>query len=320
MSPSDRPLAVLRGGAVGDFILTLPAIEALRRHQPARPLWLVARPSLAILARPDRVIDLDGPALLPLFAPHPPEPGHAPSLLSGARLTLAYLAGADDSLRRRLEALTGGEAWLADPRPRTSDRSHIIDHLLAPLTERGIAVEDRVPHLVPAADAVAWAEGQPAVGGGPGPLVCLHPGSGGTHKCWPLPCFAELAADLTRAGCRPVVLFGPAEEERWGDRALALPTGVPRMSPPGLPEVAAVLARAALHVGNDSGPGHVAAAVGTPVLSLFGPTDPAIWAPRGPGCRVLVAPGGDLPSLGLDCVRQAALEMLAASGDPPHGR
>jgi heptosyltransferase III len=86
----------------------------------------------------------------------------------------------------------------------------------------------------------------------------------------------------------------------------------------GLPlrALGALLARARLFVGNDSGVSHLAAAYGTPALSLFGPTDPALWAPRGPRARFLQAPDGRMEGLALDVVEKAARELYSLGSEP----
>jgi ADP-heptose:LPS heptosyltransferase len=121
-----------------------------------------------------------------------------------------------------------------------------------------------------------------------GPFLCLHPGSGSDRKNWPKEDFLEVA---TGAFCRwrlpSTVLIGPAEQGQrafWneaGGTSLSVKEGLPIL------EVARTLRRAALYVGNDSGITHLAAAAGVPVVALFGPTDPARWAPRGVRVEVL---------------------------------
>jgi ADP-heptose:LPS heptosyltransferase len=105
-------------------------------------------------------------------------------------------------------------------------------------------------------------------------FAVIHPFSGSPRKNWPLEKFRAMADELERT--IPV---------RWcagsDDPPLA---GAVQISD--LYELACWLARAQLYVGNDSGITHLAAAVGTPVLALFGPTDPAVWAPRGPHVRI----------------------------------
>ena len=76
-----------------------------------------------------------------------------------------------------------------------------------------------------------------------------------------------------------------------------------------LPHLAAILARCRLFVGHDSGISHLAAAVGAPSLLLFGPTDPAVWAPANPQVRVLPAPDGELARIAVETVVRAAAEM-----------
>ena len=104
--------------------------------------------------------------------------------------------------------------------------------------------------------------------------AAIHPFSGSARKNWPLGKFRAVAEKLERA--MPV---------KWcaGEEDPPLP-GAVRIDD--LYELACWLAKARLYIGNDSGITHLAAAVGTPVLALFGPTDPEIWAPRGPHVRV----------------------------------
>jgi len=78
-----------------------------------------------------------------------------------------------------------------------------------------------------------------------------------------------------------------------------------------LPDLIGLTDAADLFIGNDSGPAHVCAAVGTPTLALFGPTNPVIWGPLGSHTKTLHAPGGILKDLGVDCVHSAALSMLS---------
>jgi heptosyltransferase III len=125
--------------------------------------------------------------------------------------------------------------------------------------------------------------------------IAIHPFSGGARKNWPLDRFRELAS---RLGGRVRWIAGPEdpplpEAERCDD----------------LYELACSLAGARLYIGNDSGITHLAAAAGAPVLALFGPTDPAVWAPRGERVRVLATPhpGEAIESLSLEQVLAAAV-------------
>lgn len=143
-------------------------------------------------------------------------------------------------------------------------------------------------------------------------FVAIHPGSGSSAKNWPLDRFLEAARRL--AGGRPWLLAaGPAEDGLAAPpEALLAREWHPRV-------LGAALARAALFLGNDSGVTHLAAATGAPTLALFGPTDPALWAPVGPRVRTLRAPSGSLAELPLDAVIEAGLRLRSAASGPPSG-
>lgn len=112
----------------------------------------------------------------------------------------------------------------------------------------------------------------PRVDGG---FAVIHPFSGSARKCWPIERYQELAQRLEM----PVRWCAGPEDQ--------LPDAV-RIAD--LYELACWLATARVYIGNDSGITHLAAAVGTPVVALFGPTDPRIWAPRGPKVRIIAKP------------------------------
>jgi heptosyltransferase-3 len=133
--------------------------------------------------------------------------------------------------------------------------------------------------------------------GGPRMLVMMQPGARYWFKAWPPERFAALIDRLTeRFGCQ-VLLGGDVREVTLAEqiRALARSSPVVIAGRTTLLQYAAVLKRCALFVGNDNGPMHMAAAVGIPVVGLFGPSDPAEWGPRGTRSEVLYK--------GLDCRR-----------------
>jgi ADP-heptose:LPS heptosyltransferase len=141
--------------------------------------------------------------------------------------------------------------------------------------------------------------------------VAVHPGSGSAIKNWSVERLAALIEWLpSTVGASTLVLAGPADEDAVARLLAQLSTPPPLVRDLPLPELAAVLQHADAYLGNDSGPTHLAAILGRPTLALFGPTDPALWAPRGPRVRVLRhAPLADLtPDIVLhalaDLVRQ----------------
>jgi ADP-heptose:LPS heptosyltransferase len=149
----------------------------------------------------------------------------------------------------------------------------------------------------------------------PGHAIVLHPGAGSAAKVWSG--FGALARRLIARGQPVVVTGGPADGPVLAGlkRAGAL-DGAHVLPDPPLPQVAALAADARGFVGNDSGPTHLAAAVGCPTLALFGPTDPGVWAPPGAHVRVLAgrAIGPDAPWTGLTADRvEAELTRLFRS-------
>jgi ADP-heptose:LPS heptosyltransferase len=142
-------------------------------------------------------------------------------------------------------------------------------------------------------------------------LIILHPGAGKRPNRWPADRFAEVANTLSgKHGDRIIVTLGQMDEEagRVLQQNLQCPCEVIRNQP--IRHVAAILSLADLVISNDTGIMHVAAAVGAPVLSLFGPTDPAQWAPLGEMHRFIQGEGGDVSAIAVDDVLRTAREML----------
>ena len=289
--------AVLRGGALGDFILTLPAIAALR--QTGGGMLVIGDPPRAALAGPSGIVDAGAGPWSRLFAGRPPEPSLR-RRFAGCRRLLAYIAGGEAAAPRLADGLRqlADRVVVADPLPLEGKAVHISRHLIRPLAGFGIPTpSDAVPRIdMPPRDRRR------------GPVV-IHPGSGGASKCWPVSRFAAVLEWLRRRRIPAVVLWGPAEQARSVDLDPFLPSR--RLSPAGPVELAGALAGARLYVGNDSGPGHVAAAVGTPTISLFGPTDPRVWRPLGARARVIKARDATMESLALERVVAAVEEELA---------
>jgi ADP-heptose:LPS heptosyltransferase len=136
-------------------------------------------------------------------------------------------------------------------------------------------------------------------------FIAIHPFSGSRVKNWPLEHYLELADRLE-----------PRFPVRWVlEPGTEPPGGRPALPPTAdLFELACRLASAALYIGNDSGITHLAAAAGVPVLALYGPTDPAVWGPRGANqVAVLRSEAADrsMSSLSVEAVHAAAERLLA---------
>lgn len=203
--------------------------------------------------------------------------------------------------------------------------THAVDRGLAlaahVLGRGGFSRTPDVGHLVdrPAPEVDAWLAGRPAR-----PFALLQPFSSRPTKEWDAAAAAGFCRALADRGIDPVLRWGPGERERAAG-IVARSGGAAVLAPPSPPAASARLAsRAALFVGADTGPTHLAAAAGTPTVALFGPTDPARFGPVGSRVRILRdeaeaynagLPG--LPGLTADVVLTASLALLEErSGSP----
>ncbi|MFA5043182.1 MAG: glycosyltransferase family 9 protein [Kiritimatiellia bacterium] len=330
-------ILILRGGALGDFILTLPAIRALRRHWPSAVIELIGHPGPAELALTaglvDRVRSLDASGMAAWFVSHRVWPERERADLASFDLVLSYLGDVDGVLQANLRAAGAKQVITCPP---VVAAGHAADHFLRPVMELGrktatmpfsrtattthgvVAVRQNraAEPLLPWPAALReqgrhWLEEL----GLAGDVVCLHPGSGSARKNWPVERFALLAERVRRSmSAQPLFVLGEAEAA--AARALArLAPDAPMLTNRSLKEAASVLAVSRGYAGNDSGITHLAAALGVPVVALFGPTDAAVWGPR--GAHVVVLQGRAPTSAALAAIEPdtvlKALEELIAS-------
>ena len=160
------------------------------------------------------------------------------------------------------------------------------------------------------------------------PWLVLGPTANWHRKVWPAERFAELALRLTAPdgalpGAGIVILGGPGDQERSMATPVltALPQALDLVGKLDLPEVAAVLARAAIFIGNDSGLMHLAAAAGAPTLGLFGPTPSDEYGPAGPKAQAVLADGppgqGAMEDLPVARVLEAAKALISQAAQVP---
>lgn len=295
---------------IGDGLLKLPFLRAVRALWPeARVTWAASqgRSVFAGVLAPavegliDEVIEQAAvPTRWGDLLRHRPLEGRGFDLIIDTQRGPAATLSLMRLPHRRLvsPALRG---WLSSPGCRASGakRSSAMLRQMLDLLEQAAGVPVPTPEesLVPVpADVAAAAAAVLPVGR---PLVGLAPGAGGRHKCWPLNSFVALARQQVAAGRVPVILLGPAELD-W---QAALRDQVPEALFPlqderlvggrGLtPFVTIALAQhLAVVVCNDAGVGHLAAASGTPVVVLYGPTSPKKFAPLTRQGSIITAQG-----------------------------
>lgn len=284
-------LLVIRGGAIGDFILTLPAIGALRQALPQSYIEVLGSPRRAILAQhpdyADQIMDVERLDLYRLFSRHVSASERLVSYLGSFEAIFAYSPRPNEAFAAHVRQYCPGHVVTWSPDPPAG--LHVTDHLLRPVRDFRQHPYDPTPrvHLSAAALEAAecfWRAAQlPDTG-----VIVLHPGSGGAHKVWPLPGWQQVMRWVANQGIPCIVLCGPAEQDQvaWLLRHTALPSW-PCVGEMPLHHLAAIMARGQVVVGHDSGMTHLAAAVGSTTLGLFGPTDPLTWGPRSPRACVL---------------------------------
>ena len=247
---------MIRPGAIGDFIVSLPALESLRGGYTE--VWS-AGPNCALARFADHVRSIASTGL--------------------DRLGIEGVE-APDSLLETLSSFDAIVSWYGANRPEFRSASAPFPmHFLPALPPAGYTRHATDFYLEQACSLGG-------IGADPVPRIScdvqrsdfavIHPFSGSSAKNWPLLRFRELAGRLPRV----LWCAGPEED---------LPGAVHFDD---LYALACWLASARVYIGNDSGISHLAAAVGTPTVALFGPSDPAVWAPRGERVRVIQAASG----------------------------
>jgi len=309
---------VLHAGAIGDLVQTLPTLRAVRADRPDARITLLGRPNRAVLAQLagvcDAVADLETAGLAAVLGASPPSRAPLPPILAQADLVLDFLTRG--ALAARLDGLARPRVVSSVPLPPEGWTRPAAEWIFEETARHlDLPAVPQVPEIPIARDVLAAGRRLLADRGIGGPLVAIHPGSGSVRKNWPPDRFAEVAARVGRETGRSVVwLVGPAEQER-GLVVPARPGDVVLADLP-LDSVAAVLAAADAYLGNDSGTTQIAAAVrrpdGTarPVVVLFGPTDPDVWAPRGDHVRVVRSPNSTTASITAAATYDALRESL----------
>ncbi len=304
--PPPAHILVLRGGAVGDFILTIPALALLRRRYPGARIQLLGYPAIASLAEAeglvDQVLSIEDPALSPLFVRDGRIPTRWRDRFAAQELALSFLYDPEGIVRGQWSRCSPAP-WIAGPhRPDEGRSQHAIEVFLEPL--RALGIEDAPPW--PCLRNLAAKPGSLP----DGTWLAIHPGSGSPKKNWPESRWRQLIERLLgRCGVHFLIVGGEAESGRLEPLVAGLPAERVRLleNRP-LVEVARHLAACGGFVGHDSGITHLAAALGLPVLALWGPSNASVWRPWGDRIQVLRRPGG-IQSLTVAEVEAAVINL-----------
>jgi ADP-heptose:LPS heptosyltransferase len=273
-------VAVVRLRSLGDCVLTTPALGILKRARPDLHLAVVVEDRFRALFEDNPDLDEILPprfGLLRRWRPRLCVNFHGGSrsawmtALSGA----PYRAGFGHFRHRwvynahipRAQEILGVERTI-----------HTAEHLASAMFWLG-APRGEIPRAKLCAPAFAAAPPHQAT------YAVIHPVAATSAKTWRADGFLAVAGRLTEMGVEPVFI-GAAADDLAPFGAYRMLAGAP------LAEIKTLLAGAALFVGNDSGPAHMAAAFGLPVVAIFGDSNPAIWGPWRTAAEVVAAPGG----------------------------
>ncbi len=297
-------ILVIRGGAIGDFLLTLPALSALRTAFPETHLELLSYPRVAELARTAGIVDgfrsIEARPLARFFARNATLDPEWSSYFESVNLIISYLFDPDDIFKTNIATVTKAQFIQAQHRPNESEDLHATAAFLKPLERLAIFDADPVPRI-----NLSHTENLS------GQWLAIHPGSGSEKKNWPEANWAKMILGIVARRSTNILLVGGEAE---GDRLDRIESAVPpnrvqlarNLS---LSDLAELLLQCRAFAGHDSGITHLAAALGVPALCIWGPNKDTIWRPLGSHVRILKAPKGDLSQLEVPLV-QSALEQL----------
>jgi lipopolysaccharide heptosyltransferase II len=347
-------ILVLALRAIGDMVLVTPVIRALSEAHPGASIDVVAEafasdvfegsPRIARLLPIDRAAQRKLPwhrkAAADLSRLAEIRRGRYDAvvdLFSGPRS--AWMALASGAPLRVAEGIRGRKSFYTETVAVVHEGRHLVERMMQiaePLT--GIVPIPPPEIFLRAEERAAAASRMARAAPGDGPLAMLFPGAGWAHKRWPAEKFAALGDRLAEGGCRVAVLGGPRDVEQCGRAAAGMKTrpavlsGIERLR-----ESIALIDQAALFVGNDTGPMHIATGLGVPTVGLFGPADIVKYRPWGDnGCAVSAnlpcspcpqqedtchrhgfRPGECMERIAVDTVFEKAAEMLARGRRAP---
>lgn len=301
-------ILVMRSGAIGDTIVMSVVYQALRRHFPqayiealgvVERLYLINTPRLI-----DKITSLELPGIDAVFTEKLPLSPHLISYFHSFDIIIFYSFNPAQNLL--CNAHGQQQIYRFDPFPPNNTQIHITTYLLDTLRVLGIRESNVFPQVVIPENYRASSASSPC-------RIAVHPGSGSRDKNWPIDNFVTLCLRVSHEyHCGITFIAGPAEQRvvhQISTKLSGVSLTILENRP--LPEIAAELQRCDLYIGNDSGISHMAAAVGTPTIVIFGPSNPHIWRPLGKQVIVLYdETRQDCKTISVDQVFAEALNFL----------
>ncbi|MGB9475185.1 MAG: glycosyltransferase family 9 protein [Candidatus Udaeobacter sp.] len=309
-------ILVIRGGAIGDFILTLPTLKALREAYPDAHIEILGYKHIAAVAEnrfyAQAVRSIEYGPLSGFFAANSELSAELAGYFASFDLIISYLYDPDRIFESNLRRC-GVENLVRGPAKIVETGGHAARQLARPIEELGIRVVDLAEKIFLSEEDREFA--RKFLKDSSQPLIAIHPGSGSKEKNWPLQNWIELfSTEHWHIEKRPslFVVSGEADKEQsahlehtWKNQEIRFAKNLP------LSHLAGALEHS-IFIGHDSGISHVAAAAGANCILLFGPTNPNVWAPRNENVEVLRARSGNVNDLETAVVQAALTEALHA--------
>jgi heptosyltransferase III len=291
---SSGKIVIIHQGALGDFLLTLPLLEALHRSNPLIRLDLWTRSEHIALLAENTYLGKDHPPddseLVPFFHDELWNKARIPQFLLGAAAILIFGQAGSQLLADRLSRRLPCPVQWIQSFPGQGLNQHVHHFLLEQCRRLGWSVEECFPVLKPSQVEISLVQEylrKKNLVSAAKPVL-IHPGSGGVRKMWPLKRWRGLVRFLRGYDLRPLLMtLGPADEQLKGFAKEVENCGALVLEGISLPRLAAFLSECGLFIGSDSGVSHLAALIGIPTVVIFGPTNPGIWAPRGSHVHII---------------------------------
>jgi ADP-heptose:LPS heptosyltransferase len=289
--PGVQSVLVIHQGALGDFILALPALETIRKAFPHAKSVIMGYPRILELVEKrfyaEEILSVDQKGMATFFVREGALDFSLSQFFKTFDLIVVFGKDGEGTVVGNLRRVCEGQILRINSFPPWDEKVHLADHLLKQFAQYGLPASESTPKLYLKESDREWArdfwKSKGVTLEERSKVIILHPGSGSRKKVWPLDRFLTLAHALQdHLASKILIVLGPAEgpEVQRVFEGMRPPTVILARGLT-LLQLASVMEGCWFFIGNDSGISHMAAALGLPTVVIFGPTDQTIWSPRG---------------------------------------